>query len=270
MLVKHKNYMNIKHIVKIKSIEIIPDEDRYDLEVEDNHNFYANSILVHNCRCIVKADGMWSRTGKKWISAPHIFEKLKPLFEANPDLIFDGELYFHSHDDNFNEVISLIKKTKPTPEDLEKSASLVQYWIYDLPSNPGTFAQRNAELVELFASHPDIFDKSFFLVDTYEITSKDKIQSYLEQFVSEDFEGDIVRLNKPYECKRSKNLLKVKQVEDKEVAAGLKFSHGEAQEFWLHRDQYVGKSATIKYFNKTQDGSLRFPKCIQIDRQSYE
>lgn len=290
--------MNIKHIVKIKSIEIIPDEDRYDLEVEDNHNFYANSILVHNCRCIVKADGMWSRTGKRWISAPHIFEKLKPLFEANPDLIFDGELYFHSHDDNFNEVISLIKKTRPTPEDLEKSAGLVQYWIYDLPSNPGIFAQRNAELVELFASHPDIFDKSFFLVDTYEITSKDKIQSYLEQFVSEDFEGAIVRLNKPYECKRSKNLLKVKQFQDeeypivrfeegrgnlagcagnvivdvdgKEVAAGLKFSHEEAQEFWLHRDQYVGKSATIKYFNKTQDGSLRFPKCIQIDRQSYE
>src|SRR5574344_1358042 len=191
MLVKHKNYMNIKHIVKIKSIEIIPDEDRYDLEVEDNHNFYANSILVHNCRCIVKADGMWSRTGKKWISAPHIFAKLKPLFEANPDLIFAGELYFHSHDDNFNEVISLIKKTKPTPEDLEKSASLVQYWIYDLPSNPGTFAQRNAELVELFASHPDIFDKSFFLVDTYEITSKDKIQSYLEQFVSEDFDEGV-------------------------------------------------------------------------------
>ena len=136
------------------------------------------------------------------------------------------------------------------------------------------------------------------MVDTYEITSKDKIQSYLEQFVSEDFEGAIVRLNKPYECKRSKNLLKVKQFQDeeypivrfeegrgnlagcagnvvvsvdgKEVAAGLKFGHEEAQEFWLHRDQYVGKSATIKYFNKTQDGSLRFPKCIQIDRQSYE
>ena len=39
-------------------------------------------------RCIVRADGMWSRNGKPIISAPHIFESLKPLFEQNPDLIF--------------------------------------------------------------------------------------------------------------------------------------------------------------------------------------
>ena len=35
--------MKIKSITKIKS-----DAKRYDIEVEKNHNFYANNILVHN------------------------------------------------------------------------------------------------------------------------------------------------------------------------------------------------------------------------------
>ena len=72
-------------------------------------------------RCIVKSNGMWSRTGKRIISAPHIFEALKPLFELNPDLIFDGELYADKFANDFNAICSLVKKTKPTADDLIKS-----------------------------------------------------------------------------------------------------------------------------------------------------
>ena len=39
---------NIKKI-KIKRINIISNEDVYDITVEDNHNFFANNLLVHNC-----------------------------------------------------------------------------------------------------------------------------------------------------------------------------------------------------------------------------
>lgn len=34
-------------MIKIRKIEIV--EDVYDITVEDNHNFYADGILVHNC-----------------------------------------------------------------------------------------------------------------------------------------------------------------------------------------------------------------------------
>lgn len=34
---------------KIKKINIIQNEDVYDITVKDNHNFFANNILVHNC-----------------------------------------------------------------------------------------------------------------------------------------------------------------------------------------------------------------------------
>lgn len=35
--------------IKIKQINIISNEDVYDITVEKNHNFFANNILVHNC-----------------------------------------------------------------------------------------------------------------------------------------------------------------------------------------------------------------------------
>ena len=41
--------MEIIKKIKIKRINIISNEDVYDITVEDNHNFFANNLLVHNC-----------------------------------------------------------------------------------------------------------------------------------------------------------------------------------------------------------------------------
>jgi ribonucleoside-diphosphate reductase alpha chain len=35
--------------IKIKKITHIENEDVYDINVDKNHNFFANGILVHNC-----------------------------------------------------------------------------------------------------------------------------------------------------------------------------------------------------------------------------
>lgn len=35
--------------IKIKKISVVENDDVYDLNVRDNHNFFANGILVHNC-----------------------------------------------------------------------------------------------------------------------------------------------------------------------------------------------------------------------------
>jgi len=36
-------------ITKVKKLEVIQNNDVYDIVVEDNHNFFANGVLVHNC-----------------------------------------------------------------------------------------------------------------------------------------------------------------------------------------------------------------------------
>jgi hypothetical protein len=40
---------------------------------------------------------------------------------------------------------------------------------------------------------------------------------------------------------------------------------------WNNKNELIGKSATVKYFNLTPDqGIPRFPYVIKIDRESYE
>lgn len=41
--------MEVIKKIKIKRINIISNEDVYDITVKDNHNFFANDLLVHNC-----------------------------------------------------------------------------------------------------------------------------------------------------------------------------------------------------------------------------
>lgn len=42
--------LNTEYIpLKVKSIELINESNVYDIEVEDNHNYIANGLVVHNC-----------------------------------------------------------------------------------------------------------------------------------------------------------------------------------------------------------------------------
>jgi DNA ligase-1 len=244
-------------------------------------------------RCIVKKDGMWSRNGKKIISAPHIYEAMKHLFEVNPNLVFDGELYADKFANDFNAICSLVKKTKPTVDDLKASAEQIQYHIYDLPSHNTNFSIRIGALNKLALPECCVV----VLTDFVE-TEKELMELY-EEYVNEGYEGQMIRLDKPYENKRSKSLLKHKSFIDEEytilgVEEGIgnktgmvgsfifesktgkrfnsspKFNWEECQRMWSEKDQLIGKSATVKYFNLTPDGVPRFPYVIKIDRESYE
>jgi len=244
-------------------------------------------------RCIVRKDGMWSRNGKKIISAPHIFESLKSLFKTNPDLILDGELYADKFANDFNAICSLVKKTKPTAEDLNASAKAIEYHIYDVPSVKADFSSR---LKYLNLLHLPLCCK---MVTTHMAFNETEVGNFYEEYINKGYEGQMLRLDKPYENKRSKSLLKHKSFIDEEytilgIEEGIgnktgmvgsfifesktgkrfnsspKFNWEECQRMWNERESLIGKSATVKYFNLTPDGVPRFGYVIKIDRESYE
>jgi DNA ligase-1 len=249
-------------------------------------------------RCIVRADGMWSRNGKKIVSAPHIYESLKPLFEKDPELIFDGELYADKFANDFNAICSLVKKTKPTQADLEASEKQIQYWIYDVPSEPGVFTKRINVLDKLILQ--SALPNCCIIVPTNKVSNENELHSYYDIYVGrQGYEGQMIRLDKEYENKRSKSLLKHKSFIDEEYTildieegggnktgmigsfvfenkdgkrfnASPKFNWEECTEMWKQKDTLIGKQATVKYFNLTPDGVPRFPYVIKIDRDSYE
>jgi DNA ligase-1 len=238
-------------------------------------------------RCIVKSDGMWSRTGKPIISAPHIFESLKPLFETNPDLIFDGELYADKFANDFNAICSIVKKTKPTLQDLLDSANVIQYHIYDLPSCDNTFVKRFKTLFNMN------LPTCCVVVSTEQVDNENDLMAYYEDYVNMGYEGQIIRLDEKYENKRSGNLLKHKSFIDEEytildIIEGIgnktgmvgsfifqnkegeifnsspKFNWEVCKEMWDNRNELIGKEATVKYFNLTPNGIPRFPYTIAI------
>lgn len=232
-------------------------------------------------RCIIKLGGMWSRAGKRIISAPHIYESLKPLFEANSNLILDGELFAPRDTCDFNKIISCVRKTKPEPEDLVESKKYIQYWVYDLPSHNSFFSSRNAELNKLK------FPKCCVVVETNLIYDEKEVDIQYAVYMKQGFEGQILRTDGYYENKRSKSLLKHKTFFDKEYKilgvdegvgklAGkvgiLKFDgfnsavNGDHEylEMLFKKGNLVGKMATVKYFELTTDGKPRFPKVIAI------
>ena len=242
-------------------------------------------------RCIVKSDGMWSRNGKPIVSAPHIFESLKPLFESNPDLIFDGELYADKYSNDFNAICSIVKKTKPTQQDLLDSANVIQYHIYDLPSHDDVFTSRYKALISLE------LPKTCVVVATEQIDHINDVFGYYEDYISAGYEGQMLRLDNHYENKRSKSLLKHKSFIDEEytildIVEGVgnktgmvgsfvfknkagktfnsspKFNWEVCTEMWNNRHELIGKEATVKYFNLTPDGVPRFPYVIAI--RNYE
>jgi DNA ligase-1 len=125
-------------------------------------------------RCIVNARGMWTREGKELLSAIHIYDDLIPFFEKDPDLILDGELYCGKLANDFNKIISLVRKKKPTAEDLAESKDFIQYHVYDLPSHPGKFSERS------FALNYLNLPKSCVIVPTYVLHELSEITSLFE------------------------------------------------------------------------------------------
>lgn len=236
-------------------------------------------------RCIVRSDGMWSRNGKQIISAPHIFDSLKSLFESDPHLVLDGELYADKLANDFNKIISLVRKSKPTKDDLKESAEVIQYHIYDIPSINETFVKRFQTLNKLTLSDYCV------IVKTEQIDNENDLSAYYSDYMDDGYEGQMIRLDSHYENKRSKSLLKHKSFTDADFTIlgvlegkgnltgkvgklmfeidGKPFESAvngtwEYLEELFNKNDLIGKTATVKYFELTEDGLPRFPKVIEI------
>lgn len=239
-------------------------------------------------RCNISFDGdnvvAISRKNNPFYTVEHIKRELTQILENNPSIHIDGELYNHILHDDFNKVVSLVKKEHLDEIDLLEVEKYVRYNIYDLwdDNNPNMlFSQRLDKINELFGGLNYIN-----IVDTYEITSNEDVEKYFTIFTESGYEGAILRKDSIYEHKRSKNLLKYKKFNEEEFKiidicegrvggfaeyawvelpngltckATLSYSLDECTLFLNNKNDYIGKFATIKFFGYTKDGKLRFP-----------
>jgi len=258
-------------------------------------------------RCVIQRENLgntgllldvvaYSRTGKEWKNIDHILKQLKPFFKKYPKVILDGELYNHDLKDDFEKIISLVRKTKPTDEDRSEAARLTQFHCYDIIDEELPFDQRIEFATEALMISQHFGLSSIHTVDTQLITSERSAKNCHDANLIAGYEGSIVRTNDPYQCKRSHNLRKFKDFSDAEARiVGYELGKGKREgtlgkflmededgnkfgcppgKGYNYKDMtnmlenihdYIGQIATFTYFGRTKANSYRHPlfKCIR-------
>lgn len=245
-------------------------------------------------RCVIKKEGMFSRQGKEIISAPHIYESVKHIFDEYPDLVLDGELYTHRLRDDFDAIISMVRKTKPNAGDLEMSKKFIEFWVYDLGQPLSNFCARIEWCERLLR---EIGSPYLKLVDSEECHDEDRLDVLYGEYMENGFEGQMVRISgNGYENKRAKQLLKRKEFVDEEfvihdikegignrsgmagrieyvladgrvVGSGIRGDFAFFTKLYEQRADYIGTQVTIRYQNLTPDGVPRFAVATKFWKQ---
>ena len=264
---------------------------QYDIEVADNHNYFANNLLVHNCRVLahIKEGKVKyiSRKSKEYETLHHWDDELINLFPNGT--ILDGES-FHTNL-SFQEIIRRVKRVKTSRFNIEDNE--LQYWIYDV-INDEPYKQRLEFLRSVLTGNEEYLE----MCPTFLINDDHELKKRHAQFTQAGFEGSIIRnVHGLYQANyRSYDLLKYKDFMDKEyrIVGGTSATGKDEgtvifqcvtdkhQIFnvrprgtWEQRKEYldniqklVGKMLTVRYQEMSEDGIPIFP--IGLEIRDYE
>jgi DNA ligase-1 len=276
--------------------------------------WFAISQKLNGSRCFYYKGKLYTRQGKVYTGCEHIIKDIERLdvdYDANEkwEWVYDGELVLkdtslsdseafqkgvgiaNSDKENKEELKLVIFDTIPT-EQFEKGQSRSPYQARKILLQ--NYAQRiealnisNIEIVPMF----------------YEGTDQNEIWRWLDYAEQNDMEGVMVNLDTPYECKRTKNLIKVKKFytldlkvtdaiegdgrlkgtlgalvvdyKGNTVNVGSGFSDAQRKEFWENKDSIIGRVIEVKYkeITKNKDTgleSLQFPVFVSLREEGKE
>jgi DNA ligase-1 len=236
-----------------------------------------------------------TRNGKDILHMDHIEKSLLKLYESGilkENIILDGELYSHTL---LFEIFSGLWRLKEANEEQRENIKEIIFCPYDF------IDLNNLQIIYqdrfAFLKNKKLYDNNVEYVNTYLVNNEEEVMDKYIQFMSDKFEGAIIRdPNGPYEInKRSKYLQKMKNMIDEEFTIigfhdGIGIDKGaviwdcitkDGKEFsatpswpkeyrkkiFKEADKYIGKKITVKFQEYTEDGKPRFPiaKAIRED-----
>lgn len=263
------------------------------------------SQKLNGTRCSFIGNKCMTRQGKEYIGLQHIIDDLVAL--GYEDSFIDGELRY-KNEEGLSDSESFQKGTGiAISKDKEKTQlKLVIFDILPLDEfwagqSNDTYSKRRKALNLLDLQIQDMGCKNVEVVrQLYAGTDHSEIWRWLDIAEENDWEGVILNLDTPYECKRTKNLIKVKKffscdirctgVEEGsgrnkgtlgalvcdykgfEVRVGSGFSDADRKHFWSNPEDVVGHIVSVKYKEETsnKDGgvSIQFPvfETVRFDK----
>ena len=270
--------------------------------------YISISHKMNGTRCVYINGQMKSRQNKLYNGLDHIITDINKL--GLEDFFIDGELVYKNEEglsdsDAFQKGCSIAMS-----KDIDKSQlKLVVFDIFpkeeflNLHTSKKTYKDRRKDLDKLEESITISGITNLSVVERlYEGTDHSQIWKCLDYAdLDMGWEGIMINLDTPYECKRTKNLIKVKRFFEKDlrctkvniattgkykgimgsitcnyfdntVDVGSGFNDSQREYYAKHPEEIVDKIVSIKYKEETQnkDGgkSLQFPVYmgILIDR----
>ena len=275
------------------------------VKLKGNEQIFISKKL-NGTRCAFVGNKCMTRQGKEYKGLDHIIRDLQKLVGKN--MFVDGELLYKnteklSDSEAFQKGTGIAMSKDTDKTDLKLVVfdlfPLEEFWrgksdfTYSYQKNYYLNELRN-EIIRLKTENVEI------VPICYEGTDHTEIWKWLDYAEENDWEGIIINLDTPYECKRSKSLIKVKKffscdikctgIEEgsgrnkgtlgalvcdykgNEVRVGSGFSDSDRKHFWQHSEDVVGKIITVKYKEETKnkDGgiSIQFPvfETVRFDK----
>ena len=258
------------------------------------NTWFSLSQKLNGNRCTYYNGEFYTRQNKKYIGLNHIKADIDKIPNAK-EYVFDGELIYKNNEglsdsSAFQKGTGIANNKSESKEELK----LVLFDVlpkeeFDNKISKDTYKIRKKHLLDLKQYETENIE----IVQMFcEGTDQSEIWKWLDYCEQHDMEGCMLNLDTPYECKRTKSLMKIKKFYDfdlqivgyeegtgrnkgrlgafvvdyngNKVKVGSGYSDEERVNFWNNRDKYIGRVITVKYKEISKDKktgleSLQFP-----------
>ena len=269
---------------------------REKLRLKNGETFYLTQKL-NGVRGTYVDGEIISRQGIAFTNLDHIIAELKKMENiCGKPMVFDGELIRKNIDnlsdsENFRIGTGIINS-----DDTDKSC--IEFVLFDcLPlgefqegKSKASFVKRRDMLYDLFYNQK--WENTRAVPIQYISNDETTINGFLERADELGWEGLMLNLDAPYECKRSTKLIKIKTFKYSDlrivgyeegtgkytgmlgsviveykggvVAIGSGLSDEQRVNYWKNPDELIGKIVQVKFKEETMDKktglkSLQFP-----------
>ena len=261
------------------------------VKLKGNEMIYISRKL-NGLRCAYIGTECRTRQNKKINGVDHIIKDLQAMGYDN--MFVDGELLYKNKEGLSDS--EAFQKGTGIANSKSGDKSQLKFVVFDMfplkeflsgkSKEPYSIRSKDLdELEEKLKFHPT--DNIEVVPRVYHGYDHSKIWEWLQYAEDNDWEGCCINLDKPYECKRTKSLIKVKQFYDvtlriigyeegsgknkgalgslivkyKDGKSGIGYGYSDQmrKDFWEKRDELIGKLIDIKYKEETKDKNTGLP-----------
>lgn len=289
----------IPNLIPTFSVQLGTPREKCKIKTDE---WFSLSQKLNGNRCVFVNGKMMSRQGKEFTGLDHILSDIKKIVDNS--IVLDGELV-GKNEEGLSDSANFQKSTGiANSKDTDKTS--LKYVVFDtLPldefqqgKSKYTYKNRRRLLLQLKEMIENHNLQNIEVVQMfYEGTDQTEIDKWLDYCEEHDYEGCMVNLDSPYECKRVKSLQKVKAFKDIDlmcisvneattgkykgtlgsvtckykngtVDVGSGFSDEQRDYYFNNPNEIVGKIITVKYkeatTNKNGGESLQFPVFVTV------